>query len=245
MFIGHWAPALVAATDRRAPSLGVLFIGAQLLDWAFFLFLLLGAEHMRMAPGITAMNPMDLYDMPFTHSLLGAVVWSALFAVVVWLPKVDRRTALIGALVVFSHWLLDLLVHRPDLTIIGGNPRLGLGLWNSPLIEMPLEIGLTVAALLFYLAKTHARPSAKSPRSAVAVAVLVMLLATVQAINWFGPQATEVTTGTSLLAFFAYGTVTAAAFWLASTRDYAHITRSSPGDYPLEDRPLEDRSLED
>ena len=231
MFIGHWAPALLAATDRRAPSLGVLFIAAQLLDWAFFLFLLLGAEHMRMAPGITAMNPMDLYDMPYTHSLLGAAVWSALFAVVVWLPNVDRRTALIGGGVVFSHWLLDLLVHRPDLTIIGGNPRLGLGLWNSPLIEMPLEIGLTAGALLFYLAKTRA----KSPQSAIAVAVLVVLLAAVQAINWFGPQATGVTASTSWLAFAAYGAVTGVAFWLGRTREPAPDTRRSPGDYPLSD----------
>ncbi len=231
MFIGHWAPALVAATDRRAPSLGVLFIAAQLLDWAFFLFLLLGAEHMRMVPGITAMNPMDLYDMPFTHSLLGAVVWSALFAVVVWLPNVDRRAALLGALVVMSHWLLDLVVHRPDLTIIGGEPRLGLGLWNMPAVEMSLEIGLIVAALLFYLAKTRA----KSPRSALAIAVLVVMLAAVQAIDWFGPKATEVTPGTSWLAFVAYGAVTGAAFWLGSTREHGTLTRQAPGDYPLTD----------
>ncbi|WP_295639666.1 hypothetical protein [Novosphingobium sp.] len=235
MFIGHWAPALVAATDRRAPSLGVLFIGAQLLDWAFFLFLLLGAEHMRMVPGITAMNPMDLYDMPFTHSLLGAVVWSALFAVAVWLPNVNRRAALLGALVVSSHWLLDLAVHRPDLTIIGGPPKLGLGLWNMPAVEMPLEIGIIAAALLFYLAKTRARSPAKSSRSALAIAVLVLLLAAVQAINWFGPQATEVSPGTSWLAFVAYGTVTGAAFWLGSTRDAGSATRQAPGDYPLSD----------
>jgi hypothetical protein len=231
MFIGHWAPALVAATDRRAPSLGVLFIGAQLLDWVFFLFLLLGAEHMRMVPGITAMNPMDLYDMPYTHSLMGAVVWSAMFAVAVWLPKVDTRAALLGAAVVFSHWVLDLVVHRPDLTIIGGEPRLGLGLWNNPMIEMPLEVGLTAAALLFYLAKT----SAKSPRSTIAIVVLVLLLAAVQAINWFGPQAAEVTRGTSFLAFAAYGAVTGAAFWLGSTREHGSVTRTVPGDYPLSD----------
>ena len=231
MFIGHWAPALVAATDRRAPSLGVLFIGVQLLDWAFFGFLLLGVEHMRMVPGITAMNPMDLYDMPFTHSLLGAVVWSALFAVAVWLPKVDGRAALIGALMVFSHWVLDLLVHRPDLTIIGGDPRLGLGLWNSPLIEMPLEVGMTVAALVFYMARTRA----KSPRSAIAIAVLVILMATAQAINWFGPQASAVTPATSWLAFAAYGAVTGVAFWLGKTREPGPLTRRPPGDYPLPD----------
>lgn len=231
MFIGHWAPALVAATDRRAPSLGVLFIGAQLLDWLFFGFLLVGFEHMRVVPGITAMNPMDLYDMPYTHSLIGAVVWAGLFAVAVWLPKVDSRAALIGGAVVLSHWLLDLIVHRPDLTILGGPPKFGLGLWNAPAIEMPLEVVLTAGALAFYLARTRPR----SGRSTIAIFVLVAVLALLQAVNWFGPQASAVTPGTSYLALFAYGLATAAAFWLASTRTRLDRTRTAPGDYPLSD----------
>lgn len=231
MFIGHWAPALVAATDRRAPSLGVLFVGAQLLDWLFFSFLLLGLEHMRMVPGITAMNPMDLYDMPYTHSLVGAVIWAGLFAVAVWLPRVDSRAALIGGAVVLSHWVLDLLVHRPDLTILGGPPKYGLGLWNAPAIEMPLEVLITAGALAFYLLRT--RP--KSGMSAVAAVVLVAVLALLQAVNWFGPQASEVTPGTSYLGLFAYGVATLAAFWLASTRSPLDRTRAAPGDYPLPD----------
>ena len=78
MFIGHWAPALAAAAvTERKPRLGTLFIAAQLVDWAFFALLLTGAEKMRVVPGITAMNPMDLYHMPFTHSLLGSAAWAA------------------------------------------------------------------------------------------------------------------------------------------------------------------------
>lgn len=231
MFIGHWAPALVAATDRRAPSLGVLFVGAQLLDWLFFTFLLLGVEHMRMVPGITAMNPMDLYDMPYTHSLIGAVVWAGLFAVAVWLPRVDSRAALIGGAVVLSHWVLDLLVHRPDLTILGGPPKWGLGLWNHPAIEMPLEVLLAGGALGFYLAQTRPR----SGQSTIAIAVLVLVLALLQAVNWFAPQAREVTPGTSWLGLLAYGVATLAAFWLGRTRTGPDRTRAAPGDYPLPD----------
>ena len=119
MFIGHWAPALAAATHRRAPKLGTLFVAAQLVDWLFFAFLLTGAEHMRMVPGFTAMNPMDLYDMPYTHSLMGSLFWSVLFGALVWTATKDRAAGLIAGVVVFSHWLLDLLVHAPDLTIAG------------------------------------------------------------------------------------------------------------------------------
>ena len=80
MFIGHFAPALIAATHKDAPRLPVLFVGAQLVDWAFFAFLLTGTEKMRFQQGISAMNPMDLYHMPYTHSLLGAAIWALGFA---------------------------------------------------------------------------------------------------------------------------------------------------------------------
>ena len=210
MFIGHWAPALAAAAaTRKAPPLAVLFIGAQLIDWAFFAFLLLGVEHMRFSPGISAMNPMDLYDMPYTHSLLGA----AAFAGAIWLLRSlvvkDRTGALIGAAVILSHWFLDLLVHVPDLTLAGSPPKLGLGLWNHPAIEMPLELGITFGALWWY-AKVR-KPAL------VRVLVLAAVLLALQAINWFGPVEPEVTAGTSYLAFFAYGLATLAAWWMGKS----------------------------
>lgn len=83
MFIGHWAPALVAvAVSRRSPGLGVAFISAELVDWGFFAFAILGVEKMRITEGITAMNPMDLYHIPYTHSLLGTAIWAALFGLI-------------------------------------------------------------------------------------------------------------------------------------------------------------------
>ncbi len=210
MFIGHWAPALAAAAaSTRAPKLGTLFIAAQLVDWAFFGLLLVGAEHMRFSPGISAMNPMDLYHMPFTHSLLGATGFAAVFAALVWLASKDRVAALIAGAVVLSHWLLDLLVHVPDLTLAGSPPKLGFGLWNYPAIEMPLEVGITLGALWWY---AKARQPAKLPVLTLATALLGL-----QAVNWFGPVEPEVTAGTSLLAFFAYGLATVLAWWMGKT----------------------------
>jgi hypothetical protein len=210
MFIGHWAPALAAAAvSKKAPPLAVLFIGAQLVDWAFFALVLLGVEHMRFSPGISVMNPMDLYYMPYTHSLLGAAV----FAGAVWLARSlvlrDKVGALIGAGVVLSHWFLDLLVHVPDLTLAGSPPKLGLGLWNYPWIEMPLELGITFGALWWYWKARNPAPG----RALVLGAVLLVL----QAVNWFGPVEGEVTTGTSLLAFFAFGLATLVAWWMGKS----------------------------
>ena len=210
MFIGHWAPALAAsAASRKAPPLALLFLGGQLIDWAFFGFLLLGWEHMRFSPGISAMNPMDLYDMPYTHSLLGA----GLFAGAIWMLRSlvvrDVVGGMIGGAVVLSHWFLDLLVHVPDLTLAGSPPKLGLGLWNHPWVEMPLELGITFAALAWYV-------RARRP-AMLRVLVLALVLLALQWINWFGPVEPTVTAGTSYLAFFAYGLATLAAWWMGKS----------------------------
>lgn len=207
MFIGHWAPAMVAATHKDAPSLPILFIAAQLVDWAFFLFLMFGVEGMRVTPGISVMNPMDLHHMPYTHSLLGSVLWAAGFGALVFAFSRNRTAAVITALVVVSHWFLDLIVHVPDLTIAGSPPKMGFGLWNYPAIEMPLELAITFGALWLYARKAK-------PKSAALLTLAVFMLV-LQAINWFGPVEPEVTLGTSLLALFAFGLVTLAAWWTA------------------------------
>ncbi len=209
MFIGHWAPALVAATQKNAPKLGLLFIAAQLVDWLFFVFLLTGTERMRVSPGISTMNPMDLYYMPYTHSLLGSVVFAVLFAGLIWLLTTSRKAALIGGAVVLSHWFLDLLVHVPDLTLAGRPPKLGFGLWNYPWIEIPLELGIVFAALWFYARRMQ--PS--GPRMAALAGTLLLL----QSVNWFGPVEPEVTAATSLLAGFAFGLATLVAWWVGKS----------------------------
>lgn len=214
MFIGHWAPALMAATHPRAPGLGTLFVAGQLVDWAFFAFVLGGIEHMRLVPGTSVMNPLDLYHMPYTHSLLGSAAWAAAFALLLWIWRRDWLTAGIGALVVLSHWFLDLLVHVPDLTLWGAPPRLGLGLWNYPAIAMPLELGLTLAALLLYMARTH--PMRGSAR--LATGLLALALLTVQVVNWFGPPPTAPDAAAAILVFGTFAGLSALAAWAGTGR---------------------------
>ncbi|MGY8972912.1 MAG: hypothetical protein ACKVGV_04655 [Sphingomonadales bacterium] len=211
MFIGHFAPALLArGITEDAPKLGVLFIAAQLVDWAFFTFAIFGIEQLRIVPGITAMNPFDLVFMPYSHSLLATAGWALVFGVVVGVVLRNIVAAAWGAIVVLSHWLLDLLVHRPDLTIAGGEDKYGLGLWNTPHIEMPLEIGLVLLAYWFYISRT------KGPVIPPLILLAAMLL--FQAINWFGPQPQTAGVGMYLSVFLSYGILTAMAFWVQSTR---------------------------
>jgi hypothetical protein len=212
MFIGHYSAALVAAAHPKAPRLGTLFVAAQLVDIAFFSFVLAGVEHLRIIPGFTAMNPMDLYDMPLTHSLVGSLLWAAAFGALIFAITRKPVAAIIAALVVVSHWLIDLLVHVPDLTLVGGAPKLGLGLWNLPAIAMPLEISLTLGSAWIYARAT--RPTGKR----WALPALVIFLLAVQMFNWFGTQPTALEPSFSILGLVGYGLAAALAAWVARQR---------------------------
>jgi hypothetical protein len=85
MFVGHYGPSFAAKAMRESIPLWVLFIAVQLLDVFWGIFVLLGIERARIVPGITATNPLDLYYMPYTHSLTGAVLWSISATVVYYL----------------------------------------------------------------------------------------------------------------------------------------------------------------
>lgn len=210
MFVGHYSAAFVAAAHPRAPKLGTLFVAAQLVDLGFFSFVLAGVENMRLTPGITAMNNMDLYDMPWTHSLLGASGWALGFGLIVAFWLRSRAAGGIAGAVVLSHWLLDLLVHRPDLTLVGSPPKLGLGLWNHPAIEMPFEIGLLLGSAWFFARAARGK--------AWPLATLLAVLLGLQAFNWFAPQPTELDASQSILGLVAYVLAAILAWWAARGR---------------------------
>jgi hypothetical protein len=211
MFIGHFAPAFIAAAvspDR--PRLGTMFVAAQLIDWGFFTLALVGIEAMRIDPEASVMVPFDLYHMPYTHSLLGAAIWAGAFFGVVAIRQRDVRLGALAGLVVLSHWLLDFVVHVPDLTLDGSPPRLGLGLWNLPWIAIPLELGMTAGALAFYVRRT------RGPAGPPLVLAGVMLL--FQLVNWFAPHPGSAGPFLYIQALVAFGALTAVAAWVGENR---------------------------
>lgn len=151
MFIGHYGVAMAAKRAAPACSLGTLIFAAQLLDVIWPIFLLLGWEHVRIAPGITKTSPLDFQDYPISHSLLAAVAWSMLAALGYLFLRRYVRGAVVIALAVLSHWLLDYLVHRPDLPLWPYGAKVGLGLWNSWIATVGLEVLFFGAGLLLYL----------------------------------------------------------------------------------------------
>lgn len=211
MFIGHFAPAFVAAAAySRGPRLATYFVAAQLVDWAFFSLALIGVEKMRIVPGATEMNPLDLYHMPYTHSLVGTAVFAIVFGIGVSIWRRSNLGGFVAALVVCSHWALDWAVHSPDLTIAGNGRHYGLGLWDRPEIAMPLELGLTLAAFVFYIKRS--RGPLGQPL------VLLAALLALQAINWFGPEPAEANAWLYLQALAAFAVVTGLAAWTAKNR---------------------------
>jgi hypothetical protein len=190
VFVGHYSASLVGKALDPSVPLWVLLLAAQLVDVAWVVLVLLGIERLTLDPTL-ASNPLVLEHMPYTHSLAGTVVWAALAAALVVRTPVlggTVRGAAIAAAVVLSHWVLDLLVHRPDLTLLGPEPRLGLGLWDHPLAAFVLEIGVLAGAAAFYARRRTLGPAARR-----ALAVGVGALAFLQAVTVLGPAPDSVT----------------------------------------------------
>src|SRR5438067_5803384 len=106
MFVGHYGVSFAAKRVTPRTSLGTLFFAVQLLDVLFAVFVFAGIEKLRIVPGFTAYNPYDLYYMPYSHSLAGALGWSVAAAAVAWALGARRASPWIAA-AVFSHFLLD------------------------------------------------------------------------------------------------------------------------------------------
>lgn len=181
MFVGHYSCSFAA--KRLAPTLPIwlLFLAVQFLDVIWSLLVFLGIEKVRIVPGITATNPLDLYYMPYTHGLPAALLWAVVGALLYGLASGHRarRALLILGLAVFSHWLLDFVVHRPDLPLYDNTAKVGLGLWNHRALAFALEAGLLFAGMALYL-----RTGAPHPAATIAFGVVMLA---VQAYIFFGP----------------------------------------------------------
>lgn len=181
MFVGHYGVSFAAKRLEPQLPLWVLFIAVQLLDVAWSPLVLLGVEKVRIVPGITASNPLDLYYMPYTHSLVAACVWS--LAALVFYRVATRSThwtpSIVIASAVLSHWVLDFIVHRPDLPLYDNSAKVGLGLWNVAPLAFGLETAILFGGMYLYLRTGTSR------RLPMVLFGIIMLA--IQAFVFFGP----------------------------------------------------------
>ena len=158
MFLGHYGLAFAAKRAAPRASLGALTFAAQFLDELWPILLLLGIEQVRVVPGLMAASPLDFTYYPFSHSLLMAIVWGGLIGGVYYLLRNYGRGAWVLAILVGSHWFLDLVVHRPDLPLWPGanSPKFGWGLWNSVAGTYAIEFAIFAVGIGLYLRATRA-----------------------------------------------------------------------------------------
>jgi membrane-bound metal-dependent hydrolase YbcI (DUF457 family) len=170
--------------------LGTLFLASQFIDLLWPLLLLTGTERVSIVPGITVVTPLDFTHYPWSHSLLAVAVWALLFAATYYLVKRYRVGAWVCGATVLSHWMLDFLVHRPDLPIVPGSDyRVGFGLWGSLAATLAIELLVFGGGLALYLRTT----SAVDRVGSIGLWSLVGFLVLTYAGNLFGAPPPSVT----------------------------------------------------
>ncbi|HSZ09869.1 MAG TPA: hypothetical protein VK794_15115 [Steroidobacteraceae bacterium] len=185
MFIGHYGVSFAAKPFGRGVPLWVWFIAVQWMDIIWSVLVFFGIEKLRIVPDFTQANALDLYYMPYTHGLPGSIALSvALGAVVaIFFPGQRAKTLLLVAAASFSHWILDLIVHVPDLPLYANSNKVGLGLWRHVMASFPLELILLVLGAWLYAR----RATFTGPRGRYAFGGFVIFLAVIQWYANFGP----------------------------------------------------------
>jgi hypothetical protein len=176
MFIGHYGAAYAAKAVAPKAPLAAYFLAVQALDVLFSVFVLSGIEHMEIVHKYTSYNPYRLYDMPITHSLVGSLGWAVAVAIVAMLVRLPRRESMWLGLAVFSHFLLDLPVHTPDLSIAGNDTaKLGLGLWNNVPLVIALELLILVGGWVLFSRSKRSDATFPKQRNRIFLGVLALL----------------------------------------------------------------------
>ena len=216
MFIGHLALGLAAKRAAPRVSLALLLGAAQLADVLWPVFLAFGLEQVRIDPGNTAFTPLDFTSYPYSHSLALLVVWGVVLAALSYPFARGRHVSAVLVALVVSHWVLDVVSHRPDMPLYPGGPKFGLGLWNSIPATVAIEVPMFIAGLWIYTTVTH-------PRDRIgtwAFASLIVTVLIIYAANIFSPPPPSVKALT-IVAMIGGVIFTVWSWWADSHRDVA------------------------
>ena len=214
MFIGHFGVGFAAKKVVKKTSLGTLFLASQFVDLLWPILLILGIEKVEINPVNTGLTPLNFVYYPFSHSLLAAIVWAFIFGLIYYLIKKDLRSAIWCGLLVPSHWILDLIVHRPDLPLWPGHgsPMFGLGLWSSIYGTIIIEVGIFLVGVYLYSKTTEP----KNKTGSISLWILVIFLLLVYFMNIFGPLPNSIDSigyvGLSQFILIAWG------YWIDKNR---------------------------
>jgi membrane-bound metal-dependent hydrolase YbcI (DUF457 family) len=184
MFLGHFALGFAAKKVDTGVSLATAFVAAQLADVVWPVLVLSGVERVAIAPGDTAVTPLRFESFPYSHSLVALALWGAAFGALHYLSRGRARAAILLALLVLSHWVLDALSHRPDVPLAPWSETVvGLGLWRSRPATLAVEGLLFAGGVALYVAATRGRDGA----GRWGLAALLGVLGAAYLAAFFGP----------------------------------------------------------
>jgi hypothetical protein len=218
MFVGHFGVGFALKKVDTAVSLGLLFLAVQFDDILWPIFVWLGLERFTIVPGFTATSPFVFQSYPYSHSLTAACLWSMIgFVIVMVLPIKGKKLLAAGVIgiAIFSHYILDIIVHVPDLPVtITGTARIGLGLWRHYWLSIGLEMAFLFGGLALYLKATKANSFAGRYGAVILAAFLAVMqiMSTLQA----PPDNPRMITG---MGFLINIIIAGVAFWLDRKRE--------------------------
>lgn len=225
MFMGHYAPAVFDTQRGKGTVLvpvWIAFLAVQFMDIIFALLVMFGIEgETRMIGG----EP--YFTIPYSHSLITSLGWAALGGLIFKLlrPKSGMKGFWVVFGLVFSHWIFDFIVHRPDLPLWpGSTTELGLSIWNWPYLAFALEMGLLLAAFIYWMRVTT------GPRSSlIGISILFLFMGTLQFAfvtapgvqvqnGTFDPAAGPHGVTLGVLMLFTYALLASAIWWVERKR---------------------------
>jgi len=187
MFVGHYGIAFAARGVEKRLPLWAYFIAVQWVDILWTVLVFFGVERVHVEPGVNPSGPLVFDYYPYTHSLMAAIGWAAvaygLFRFLLARGQGSQLAAGMLGLCVFSHWMLDLVVHLPDLPLVDESRKVGLGLWYHPMLELAVELVLLFGGLAFYFARS---PRLTKARKATLL-IFCLVMTAFQLAGSFGP----------------------------------------------------------
>jgi hypothetical protein len=216
VLVGHFAMGFFGKRVEPRLSLGTLILAAMLPDLLWPVFTVAGLERVKFGSGLGAGNYLEAVDIAMSHSLLMGAVWAAILGLTyIWMGR-SLRGACVLIVVVLSHWLLDVVSHRPDMPLAPAmSLRLGLGLWTSIPATVLVEGGLWLTAIVVYARATEART-----RAGVYAYWSVLPLLTLIWYNNIAGPAPDNAASAPVASFVLFSLVVLWAYWMNRLRSW-------------------------
>jgi hypothetical protein len=205
VFVGHIGAGLAVKRFEPRLNLGALLFAALFADALLWTLVLLGVESVGALVD-TGRGRFFTFVFPYSHGLAASLAWSALAGLVGWFAQGGAagraRLACALAAAVFSHFVLDVIDHVPDMPLLGeGSAKLGLGLWRDMPAAIAVELAIAAAGLALYLSGVR-----RSRGRTALVAGLTLAAALLTAAGPYAPglpPPAAVLAATSLVTVFA------------------------------------------